>query len=316
MATGTSTEVRAATGARASAPSNPGGRLGGFVDRHTRLVFAGPAVALILLILAFPIAYTLYLSLTQWTGSLTRDPQWVGLDNYVRIFTDDPRFWDAFGRTMAFTVGTVVVQTVLGVALAVLLHRELRLRGLLRSVMLMPMIATPVAIALIWRLMFQPDLGIFNQILNAFGLPGSTWLANEKLALPLLAVVDTWEWTPLIALITLAGLTALPAEPLEAAQIDRANAWQRFWYVTLPMVRPVIVVALVFRLIDAIKTFDIIFVMTQGGPGFATETLNLYIYNTAFQYQKLGYASALLIVFFALVFVLTGLTLSFRRARD
>lgn len=316
MATSTPTEVRAATGARASAPSKTGDRLGGFVDRHTRLVFAGPAVVLILLILAFPIAYTIYLSLTQWTGSVTRAPEWVGLDNYVRIFTDDPRFWAAFARTMGFTVLTVAVQTVLGVALAVLLHRELRLRGLLRSVMLMPMIATPVAIALVWRLMFQPDLGIFNQILTAVGLPSSTWLANENLALPLLALVDTWEWTPLIALITLAGLTALPVEPMEAALIDRANAWQRFWHITLPMVRPVIVVALVFRLIDAIKTFDIIFVMTQGGPGFATETLNLYIYNSAFQYQKLGYASALLIVFFALVFVLTGLTLSFRRARD
>ena len=312
----TQTPVSSGRGPTVRGRRGPAARLADLVDRNVVRIFVGPAVAFVGLMMAFPVAYTLYLSLHQWFGSLSSPPQFIGMGNFVRIFTEDPRFWGALGRTVLFTGLAVALQTVLGVALAMLLHREIRARGLLRSLMLMPMIATPVAVAMVWRLMFQPELGIFNDILTSVGLPASDWVADPSLALYALVLVDTWEWTPLIALITLAGLSALPEEPLEAASVDGASAWQRFWHVTLPMVRPVIVVAVVFRLIEALKTFDIILVMTGGGPGFATETLNIYIYNVAFQYQQLGYAAALLIVFFFIVFGSAGALLRFRRPEE
>lgn len=319
MSTDTSTAAR--RGAPAAGPPPPdrpatiSSRVSAFTDRHVKGVFVTPAITFIVVMMAFPIGYTLYLSFHSWFGSVTATPEFIGLDNFVRIFTNDPRFWAALGRTLVFTALAVTIQTVLGVAIAVLLHRQFLGRGLVRSMILLPMIATPVAVALVWRLMFQPELGILNDILQAIGLSPSTWVADQSLALLCLVLVDVWEWSSLITLVTLAGLTALPVEPMEAAVVDGASSWQRFWHVTLPMVRPVIVVAVVFRLIEALKTFDPIIVITEGGPGFATETLNIYIYNTAFQYQQLGYAAALLLVFFVIVFVLAGLLLSFRRGK-
>jgi multiple sugar transport system permease protein len=297
-------------------PHGSRGRSTAYVERHIVGVFVTPAVLFIVVMMAFPVGYTLWLSLHEWTGGLTTAPRFVGLDNFARLFFDDPRFWGAVRRTFAFTGMAIVTQTVLGVAIAVMLNREFRARGLVRTVFLLPMIATPVAVALVWRLMYQPQLGILNDLLTSLGLPPSGWVSDPSLALVALAVVDVWEWTPLITLITLAGLTALPEDPFEAAVVDGANGWQTFWYVTLPMVRPVIVVAVVFRLIEALKTFDSILVITQGGPGFATETLNIYVYQTSFQYQRLGYAAALLIVFFFIVLGSAGLLLRFRRASD
>jgi multiple sugar transport system permease protein len=291
------------------------GRVSAFVDRHVVGVFVSPAVAFVVLMMAFPVAYTVYLSFHEWFGGIQVPPDFAGLSNFQRL-AGDSRFWSALGRTFLFTGAAVTFQTVLGVAIAVFLHREFKARGLIRSVMLMPMIATPVAVALIFRLMFQPQLGILNDILTSLGLPPMAWVSSSATALWSLAAVDVWEWTPLIALITLAGLAALPEEPLEAASVDGASPWQRFWHVTLPMVRPVIVVAVVFRLIEALKTFDIILVITQGGPGFSTETLNLYVYNTSFQYMRLGYASAMLIVYFFIVLGSAMLLLRFRRPKD
>jgi len=290
-------------------------RVSRFTDRHVLSIYVGPSLVLLGLVMAFPVVFTVYLSFHQWIGGALRAPEFVGFENYARIFTEDERFRGAIINTIALTAGAVAAQTVLGVALAVFIHREFAIRGIVRSIILLPMIATPVAIALIWRLMFHPQLGALNDLLERLGFAPSDWLANPNLALLLVGVVDTWEWTPLIALITLAGLTALPHDPFEAAAIDGANAWQRFWYVTLPMVRPIVVVAVVFRLIEALKTFDIILIMTAGGPGFVTETLNIYIYNTAFQYQKIGYSSALLVVFFVLVLFIASSMLSLRRSR-
>lgn len=292
-----------------------GKRVSAFVDRHVVGVFVTPAVAFVVLMMAFPVAYTVYLAFHDWFGGAAVGPRFVGLENFERLINDG-RFWASLGRTFLFTAVAITGQTVLGVAIAVFLHREFVARGFVRSLMLMPMIATPVAIALIFRLMFQPQLGILNDILNSVGLPGLAWVSSGRSALWALAAVDIWEWTPLIALITLAGLSALPEDPLEAASVDGASPWQRFWYVTLPMVRPVVIVAVVFRLIEALKTFDIILVITQGGPGFSTETLNLYIYNTSFQYMRLGYSSAMLIAYFLVVLGSASLLLRFRRAKD
>jgi len=177
---------------------------------------------------------------------------------------------------------------------------------------LLPMVATPVAIAMAWLLMFEPTVGLFNPLLRSLGLPPQQWLGSASQALPSLILVDVWQWMPMMALILLAGLTTLPEEPFEAARVDGANGWQRFIYLTLPLLLPTMVTAVLLRSIDALKTFDIIYTMTRGGPGSATETINIYAYIQAFEYFRLGNASSLLIIFFAIVL---GISLIFIQVR-
>jgi multiple sugar transport system permease protein len=175
------------------------------------------------------------------------------------------------------------------------------------------MVATPVAIALVWMMMYNPTLGVMNYLVGLAGLGPYKWVSNAAIVVPALAVVDTWEWTPLITLITLAGLATLPLEPYESALIDGASAAQMFWRITLPLLRPTIIVALLFRAIDCLKTFDIIYVMTQGGPGFASETLNVYTFQVGLFYFHIGYASSLLVILFALVLAVSLILIKVRR---
>ena len=163
------------------------------------------------------------------------------------------------------------------------------------------MMATPVAIALVWTMMFHPQLGVLNYLLTCIGLPPSSWVYNADTVIPTLVMVETWQWTPLVMLIVLGGIASLPIDPYEAAAIDGATGWQMFRYITLPLIQPFIIVATVMRIIDALKAFDIIFVITGGGPGTASETINMLLYQTAFGYYDLGYASAMVVVFFVLI---------------
>ncbi len=259
-----------------------------------------------------PLAFNVWLSFVRWTGGVRQSPEWIGIDNYLRI-GGDARFFDALGRTAAFTIAAVGIEVVLGVAIAVLLHREFFARGLMRTLLLLPMVATPVAIALVWRLMYEPNAGVLNDLLAAVGIPANDFIASSEAVLRWLIVVDVWEWTPLVALIVAASLAAQPTDMYEAAAVDGASAWQVFWRITLPAIRPAIVIAAVFRMIDALKTFDIIWVMTQGGPGFASETLNIYIYKQTFEAQNLGYSAAMLNVFFVIVVGSALFLLRFRR---
>jgi multiple sugar transport system permease protein len=176
------------------------------------------------------------------------------------------------------------------------------------------MVATPVAIALVWMMMFNPTLGIMNYFLRGLGLEPALWTSSKTTVIASLALVDTWQWTPFITLIALAGLSALPQEPFEAALMDGASGWQTFWAITLPLLRPTLMVGVLFRTIDALKTFDIIYVMTQGGPGTASETLNIYVFQTGFNYFHMGYASSLLVVLFSLVLFVSLIMMRFRRA--
>jgi multiple sugar transport system permease protein len=264
--------------------------------------------------MAFPVVYTLYMSVQRWEFSALSPPQFVGVQNFVSMFTGDSRFWPAVARTFTFTIFAVAIETVLGVAIALIFNREFVGKGLIRTIFLFPMVATPVAIALVWATMLDPNLGVLNYFLRALGLPPAPWASAPEWAIPTLALVDIWEWTPFISLITLAGLSALPSEPYEAARIDGASPRQVLFYITLPLLRPTLVVAVLFRAIDALKTFDIIEVITQGGPAFASETLNLYIFSNAFQYYHLGYASAVLVFFFMLVMGVSLVLLQVRRA--
>lgn len=284
-----------------------------WLDRHARFILPLPAVAAVVIMLAGPLAYTAWMSLQDWTISSISAPQFVGLANYVTLFTSDPRFKNSVWITFYFTILAVSVQTLAGVTLALLFNRQFWGRGLLRTLAILPMVATPVAIALIFVMIFHPTLGVLNYFVTRLGLPLGTWTYASTTVIPALVLVDTWQWTPLIMLIVLAGLAMLPQEPYEAAVIDGATKWQMLWLITLPLLRPTIVTAMLFRLIDALKTFDIIFVMTQGGPGGASETINVYLFNTAFSYFRMGMASSMVVVFFAIILGLSLIVIRIRR---
>jgi multiple sugar transport system permease protein len=272
-----------------------------------------PAVIAITAMMVFPVVYTLWLSFHEWFASSPKGPAFVGLENYIKLIVTDPRFQGAFIRTFLFTVLAVGLQTVLGIAMALVFNEEFVGRGLFRSLFLLPMMATPVAVSLVWLMMYDPTSGLLNYLLSLVGIGPSLWVADPGIALLCLVVVDSWKFTPLIMLIVLAGLSALPAEPYESAIIDGASASQLFWRITLPLLRPTIVVAVLFRSIDALKTFDSIFVITRGGPLYATETLNIYSFVTAFQYFNMGYSSALLVIFFIVVMAVSVLCMWLRR---
>lgn len=285
-----------------------------WIDRNLRWLLPGPAVVTLLLLMVFPLVYTAYLSLHEWYASSVLGPQFVGLQNYAQLFARDERFWPAFVTTLVFTVGSVILTVVLGLGIAHLLIRVFPGRGLARTLMLLPMIATPVAMALVWMTMMSPTIGVLNWLLSCVGLPPSAWVSSPRSVIAALLLVETWMWTPMTTLICLAGLAALPGEPFESARVDGASSRQVFWHVTLPLLRATLVVAALFRTIDALKVFDIVYVMTEGGPGFASETLNLYVFQTSFKYLNLGYASALIVVFFALIAGASLLLIRVRRS--
>ncbi|WP_224763634.1 MULTISPECIES: sugar ABC transporter permease [unclassified Salinibacterium] len=266
-------------------------------------MLAAPAMAFVALLITFPLAWTLYLSLTDASGSIRSSHDFIGLENYAEILTDTDRFWPAVARTAIFTGGAMLVEMVLGMLIALLLWRPFRGQGFVRVIILLPLVATPVAVGMMWRLIFEPSIGFANQFLSWFGIPAQPWLAGEATALPTLIFVDIWQWTPMVVLILLAGLTSLSDEPDEAARVDGANAWQRFWYVTFPLVMPTFITAILLRGIDALKTFDILYATKgKGGGSFhEVETLNVYAYGLSFDYQKYGESSAVLIVFFMMI---------------
>lgn len=275
--------------------------IGRWVEKHLKWVFPLPAVLFILVMMAFPILYTLRISFTEWSMSAVTPPHFVGLTNYTNLLARDPRFWAAVWKTFYFTILALAGETVLGVAMALMLNRDFPGKNLVKTLFLLPMVATPVAIGMVWMLLFEPSIGFMNYLLQFLHVPPQLWTASESQAIPSLALVDIWQWTPMIALIVLAGLVSLPHDPFEAAEVDGASALQTLWYVTLPMIRPTIGVAVILRAIDALKTFDIIYAMTQGGPNYASETLNIYGYTLGFSYFTMGAASSLLMIFFAIV---------------
>jgi multiple sugar transport system permease protein len=274
--------------------------------------FTAPAAVVVLAVILFPWAFTFYMSSQTWQVGGAHD--WAGLRNYAHLFEDERFLWSVL-RTLYFTALSVAAPMVLGVFAAVCFHREFPLRGLARTIFILPMMATPVAIALVWTMMFHPQLGVLNYLLTSVGLPPSTWVYDVNTVIPTLVMVETWQWTPLVMLIVLGGLASLPADPYEAARLDGASGWQMFRHITLPLVWPFIVVALVIRMIDALKAFDTIFVISGGGPGAASETINLLLYLTAFSYYDMGYASAMVVVFFALIMAISLVLLKVRQRK-
>jgi multiple sugar transport system permease protein len=284
-----------ATRTRAASTARAGSSYG---RRGKYRLFIVPALVVTVAVIIFPWLYTVYMSLHEWKVGSPR--VWVGLENYVELL-NNRRFQEAVGRTFVFTAMAVVFPVLLGVIAAVFFHQEFPFRGVFRVIFMMPMIATPVAIALVWTMMFHPQLGVLNYLLTRVGLPASLWVYSPDTVIPSLVMIETWQWTPLVMLIVLGGLASLPTEPLESAVIDGANSFQIFRDITLPMILPFIMVAVVLRTIDALKAFDTIFAITQGGPGTASETINIYLYLQAFSFYRIGHASAVVVVFFGII---------------
>jgi multiple sugar transport system permease protein len=273
-------------------------------------MFAVPAAFIVAAVIVFPWLFTVFMSVHDW--KVSGNVYFVGLTNYVHLLHDDRFLW-AVARTLYFTTAAVVLPVLIGLWAAVCFARKFRLRGAARTVFILPMMATPVAIALVWTMMFHPQLGVLNYLLTSVGLPPSSWVYSSDTVIPTLVMVETWQWTPLVMLIVLGGLSSLPAEPYEAAVIDGASGWQMFRFITVPLIWPFIVVAAVMRVIDALKAFDTIFVITNGGPGTSSETINMMLYQTAFGYYDLGYASAMVVVFFVLIMLVSMVLLKTRQ---
>ncbi len=284
----------------------------GFVEKNLRILFPLPAITFVMVMMIFPVAYTVFLSFTNWNLTSGQPLNLVGLRSYARVF-GEPRFLMAIGRTFLFTILAVCFEAVLGTIVALFLHREFFGKGLMKLLLLLPLVATPVAIGIVWNLFYDPTIGLANYVLTLIGLPKSAWVSDASTVIGALVVVDVWQWTPMVSLIVLAGLAGLSHEPYEAARVDGATERQILWGITLPMVMPTILTAMILRTVDALKTFDIIFAMTGGGPGYASETLNVLGFKYSFEYFKMGQASVILVVLFLIVL---GSSVLIMKARD
>lgn len=263
--------------------------------------FIAPAIIAILAVIIFPWVFTVWMSLNDWQIGMKNS--FIGLENFATL-AGDARFLSTIPRTLYFTLLAVILPVILGVFAAEVFHQNFPLRGLLRGIYIAPMMATPVAIALVFTMMFHPQLGVLNYFLSLVDIPKQLWVYSADTVIPTLALVEVWQWTPLIMLIVLGGLASLPTEPYESAVLDGANQWQMFRYITLPLILPFLMIAVIIRAIDALKSFDIIYVISQGGPGTASETINIFLYLQAFSFLRIGHASAVVIVFFAIILAL------------
>jgi multiple sugar transport system permease protein len=272
----------------------------GFIERNLKFIFPLPALIFIFILMVFPVCYTLFISFMDWTLTSGRPMRFAGLKSYSAVLANS-RFHAAVFRTFAFTLGAVTAEAVLGMIIALILNREFKGKAPLKFILLLPLVVTPVAIGIVFNLFYDPTIGFLNYVLSSLGLPQSGWVTDTKTVLFSLILVDVWQWTPMISLIVLAGLSGLPSEPNESAMVDGANSIQIFFRVTLPMVMPTVLTAVVLRMVEAFKTYDIIYAMTRGGPGYSSETLNILAYKFSFEYFNLGQSSGVLIFLFLIV---------------
>lgn len=277
-----------------------------FYRRIEPAIYIGPAFLAIAIILIYPLGYSLWLSFHQWTmRTYKQGIPWVGLQNYLNLFTN-PDFLNSLRITFTFVIFAVGIEFVLGMGLALLLNHDLKGKGLIRSMILLPMMCTNVVIGLTWRLLYNYEFGLINYYLGASGLNRVQWLSSPDVALPAVILVDVWNTTSFVALMLLAGLQSLPDEPFEAARIDGASSWQTFFYLTLPLLRQTILVALLWRLIDTFRIFDVIYLLTAGGPARATETVSIYVYRYGFQSFNLGFASSASYIMILIMLLIAG----------
>lgn len=281
---------------------------GNLYGRAYGFVYIGPAVLVLVAISIVPMLYSIGMSLTDLNLIGKEPTQFIGLGNYIRIFTDK-RFWQALARSLLYVAGVVSVELVLGFAMALLFQVRFRGKKIVRSLLILPMVATPIAIAFMWRIMYNPNMGILNYLLGLVGVPPQQWASAEGSALLSTMLVDIWQWTPFLFLILTSGIAALPVDCFEAAVVDGASLPQLVRLVMLPLLKPVLAVGLLFRIVDSFKAFDTIYVLTAGGPGSSTETLNLLVFLSGFKHFKMGYACAMSIIMVYLVLFVCNLVI-------
>lgn len=267
--------------------------------------FILPAVLVMAAGLVYPVIQAFYLSFFDWKiGTDFDDAPYVGFRHFVRMVGDE-NVWASIWVTIKFGFWTISLEMFLGVSLALLLEKPIRGASVFRTIFILPLMVSPVVVGLIWRYLFDARIGWINYYLGMIGIEPQVWLGDADLAFFAIVFTDIWQWTPFIFIIVIAGLQALPSEVLEASKIDGANWWQHILFVKLPMIRSILLIALLMRLIDVFRALEVMYILTGGGPGRATELLSLHIYNRAFDTQQLGYASAISVLLIVIVFILS-----------
>jgi multiple sugar transport system permease protein len=282
-----------------------GGRLERWAERRLRYLMPAPAVIILLALTIFPTLYMFYAAVHRIRPNPALPWQFVGAANFARLLSDG-QFQVALRNTVVFTTVAVTVEFALGLGLALLLDKYIRRLTFLKTVLMIPMMLPPIAVAITWKLIYEPQFGVLNEIMFRLGLPTQAWAGDVDLAMFSIIVADVWQWTPFIFLLMLAGLASLPVEPYEAAVLDGASAWRQFWDLTIPFLKPVIAIALLLRVMDALRLFDLVFILTGGGPADRTKVLSLYIYQVAYRFADPGYAAAMsLFVLFVTIIIST-----------
>src|SRR5215217_9276807 len=280
-------------------------RIRGLSDKALAWLFITPTMVLLLAINIFPLIWTIYLSFTNYRANRSNAPvNWLGIDWYQTILTD-PEIWAAMQVTAHFVFWTVVIETVLGFGLAFLIDKKFRGHGMWTTLILLPMMLSPAVVGNFWTFLYQPQIGLFNYFVSFFsGIDPSSFqmIGDVNLAPWSIIIVDTWMWAPYVMLICLAGLRSIPDYIYEAAEVDRASPWRQFWSITLPMVLPFVMLAVLFRAIENFKMFDLVVQLTSGGPGSVTELSSINLKREAFEKWRTGYASAFAIILFVTVF--------------
>jgi len=280
------------------------------VQRHTTekwlsVAFLAPALIFLFLTNVYPLLYSLRLSFFSWNMMVPMSkPVFVGLENYLAL-PKNPTFMISVQRTFIFVIAAVSIEFILGMGMALLATSNVRAMGLIRSVFLIPMMMTPVVAGVLWRTIYHPQYGVTNWLIGLFGIPPQTWLGNPDQALPAVIGVEIWQQLPVVTFILAAGIQSLPTDLYKAAEVDGSSRWQTFRYITLPLLKPVIVVVLLLRIMDAFKIFDIIYMLTYGGPGRQTEVLSMLIYKSGLKYFQVGEAAAMSWVFLIFIFLVS-----------
>ena len=295
--------------ARATPPS-VAARVRGLSDRTIAWLFVAPTIFLLLAINIFPLIWTVRLSFTNYAANRPgREVEWVGLRNYERILTDDG-IWANMQTTAHFLLWTIALQVVIGFTLAWLINRKFKGNDLVTTLIVLPMMLSPAVVGNFWTFLYQPQIGLINYVVELFtGIPASSFsmLGAGGLAKWSIIIVDTWMWTPFVMLICLAGLRSIPDYIYEAAEIDRASKWRQFWTITVPMVLPFLMLAVLVRGIENFKMFDMVVLLTGGGPGNETLLASIDLKREAFEKWRTGYSSAYAIILFVTVFGLASI---------
>ena len=264
-------------------------------DRWLPFLFLVPALVALVAIMAYPLAYSFWLSLHRY--DLLNPTKFIGLGNYARIWQDD-QVRNSLMVTFAFGIPVLALNLVIGFGLALLIHHKARAKALWRIIFSLPILLTPVVIGLNWRVLMNYDFGVINYYLTRLGLDRQLWISDPRLAMPTLIVVDAWQTTAFVILVLVAGLAALPEDLFEAARVDGASTWQQTWSLTIPLLKPLFLVIILFRSFELLRVFDIVWTLTRGGPGRVTETISFHIYSRTFQSYQLGYGAAMSYVLF------------------